>query len=190
MRTVWAVGAALAASVALSGCAALTSDGARPVDEDIAVLLEPQVSPSATGTTAPSQQVAVAWVRGRDLELAERLVPASTRQDELDAALLELVAGPDPLERDRGLTTLLPPDVVLVGDVKRARAVVDLTLTTPPGAGTLPLVVGQIAMTALSVSEVRSVVFTVDGVPTEVPLPRTGDLARVVTERDYRTVLR
>lgn len=190
MRQVrWWTVIVVAASV-LSGCAALTSDGPRPVDSDIAALLDPQLTPSVSGPAAPQQKVAVAWVKGGQLELRDRVVSARTRQDELDAALLELVAGPDPLEGDRGLTTLVPPDVVLLGDVKRARAAIELALVTPPGPGTLPLVVGQIALTALSVSGVRSVVFTVDGVVTEVPLPDSGGLTRVVTARDYRDVLR
>ncbi len=181
--------AALAVGLSLvTGCGVPAGDGPSPVDSDIAELLVPEPTPTATAT---SEQVklTVTWVRGDSLARAQRLGLADTRQDRLDVTLDELLRGPRPAEQIKGFTTLLPPDVQVAGDVKGRRALIELTVGTGLEPVGLPLAVGQIAVTALSVPRVRSVVFTVDGVPTPVPLPGSRGDTRVVRLSDYRTVL-
>jgi spore germination protein GerM len=174
-----------------AGCSVPAGDTPRPVDSDIAALLEPEIVPTPT-QTAGERLLTVTWVRGDTLVRVGRLGVADTRQDRLDVALAELLDGPLPLGQQKGLTTLLPPDVQVTGEIKRSRAVIALTVGTGLEPGGLPLAVGQVAVTALSVARVRTVVFTVDGVPTEVPLPDDDsgrDTARVVRLSDYRSVL-
>jgi spore germination protein GerM len=154
--------------------------------------LQPEQTPTPAETTK-QRLLTVTWVRGEKLVRAVRLGVAETRQQRLEAALDVLLSGPGPRERARGLTTLLPPDVVVRGEVKRARAVIAIELGAGLESGGLPLAVGQVAVTALAVPQVRSVVFTVDGAPTAVPVPsKRGsgrDTVRVVRASDYRSVL-
>lgn len=185
---------ALVTALVTAGCSVPAGDAPRPVDSDIAALLEPEITPTPTVTaTAGEQLLTVTWVRGDKLIRVGRLGVASTRQERLDAALAVLLDGPLPLGQQKGFTTLLPPDVQVAGEVKRVRAVIELTVGTGLEPGGLPLAVGQVAVTALSVARVRTVVFTVDGVPTAVPLPGDDgsgrDTARVVRLSDYRSVL-
>lgn len=184
----------LLAGLLAAACSVPVGDAPRPVDSDIAALLEPEITPTPTPTEATTERLlTVTWVRGDKLVRVGRLGMADSRQAELDAALAVLLAGPLDLGQQKGFTTLLPPDVQVTGEVKRQRAVIALTVGTGLEPGGLPLAVGQLAVTALSVAQVRKVVFTVDGVPTVVPLPGDDgsgrDTARVVRLSDYRSVL-
>jgi spore germination protein GerM len=188
------VGAALASvsTLVLTACGVPAGDGPQPVDTDIAQLLQPEATPSSTATTKP-RLLTVTWVRGDKLVRTARLGAAETRQERLDAAIHVLLDGPRPVDHTRGFTTLLPPDVQVTGDVKRGRVVIELTVPAGLEPGGLPLAVGQVAVTALAVPRVRTVVFTIDGETTAVPLPdRKGpgrNDARVVRASDYRSVL-
>jgi spore germination protein GerM len=191
-RVVTCAVAALLVAPTLAACGVPAGDGPQPVDSDIAELLQPEAKPTPTETTKP-RLLTVTWVRGEKLVRSARLGVAETRQERLDAALLGLLSGPRPREQTKGFTTLLPPDVVVGGEVKRGRAVISIELGAGLEPGGLPLAVGQVAVTALAVPRVRSVVFTVDGSPTAVPVPRTRgpgrDTVRVVRASDYRSVL-
>lgn len=179
-------------ALSLAACGVSAGDGPQPVDSDIADLLKPEVTPTPA-ETLKQRLLTVTWVRGEKLVRAVRLGAADTRQERLDAALDVLLSGPGAREQTKGLTTLLPPDVVVRNEVKRGRAVIALELGGGIEPGGLSLAVGQVAVTALAVPRVRSVVFTVDGAPTAVPVPRTRgpgkDTARVVRASDYRSVL-
>ena len=170
----------------------LRRGGPQPIDSDIAELLQPEETPTAP-ETAQQDLLTVTWVRGNKLVRAVRPGVAESRQQRLDAALAVLSSGPLPLEQKRGFTTLLPPDLVIDGDVKRGRVVVELEVGAGLEPTGLPLAVGQVAVTALAVPRIRSVVFTLDGTPTPVPVPSTRgtgrDTVRVVRASDYRTVL-
>lgn len=183
-----AVAALTAVLVALAGCGVPAADGPQPVESDIAALLQPEPSPTATETAEP-RLITVTWVRGDSLARAQRPGLADTRQQQLDVALDALLNGPRPAEQIKGSTTLLPPDLQLTGELRKRRAVIDLTVETGLEPVGLPLAVGQVAVTALSVPRVRSVVFSVDGVPTPVPVPDDRGDADVVRLSDYRSVL-
>ena len=190
MTRVWrAASAAAVVLLAASACAVPEGSEARPVDSDIADLLQPEETPTPIDT-APPQQVRVTWVRGEKLVPVERLVRAGSREDQLDAALFELAVGPGSAEQSRGLITLLPPDLVIDGTVRRSRAVLDLTVTTQTEQGGVPLAVGQLATTAMSVPGVTSVRFSVDGDRFDAPIPGGSRDKRVVTMKDYRGVIR
>ena len=174
--------------VLVAGCGVPASDGPKPVDSDIAQLLEPAPTPTPTVTTEP-RQITVTWVRGDSLARVQRVGSAETRQQFLDVALAMLLDGPRSAEQIKGSTTLLPPDLQLTGEVQKRRAVIELTVDTALEPVGLPLAVGQVAVTALAVPRVRSVVFSVDGVPTPVPLPNGRGDARIVRLSDYRGIL-
>lgn len=187
LSAVVAGGVVLIASLVV-GCGVPAADGPQPVDSDIAQLLEPEPSPAATETAAP-RAITVTWVRGDSLARSVRPGIAETRQEQLNVALDLLLSGPRPAEQIKGSTTLLPPDLLLSGELRKRRAVIELTVDTGLEPVGLPLAVGQVAVTALAVPRVQSVVFSVDGVPTPVPLPDGRGDARVVRLADYRDVL-
>ena len=187
-RRIVGLTAAVVALMLATACGVPPSDGARPVQSDIAGLLE-RDNGSPDATAIEDVRTPVVWVREDRLVPSVRFVPAGLPQEQLDAALAALLAGPKPEEQERGLATLLPPDLRIDAVVEGRRAVVDLGITTAPEAGRLPLAVGQVALTALGVPEVRSVTFLVDGDPTSVDLPG-GGTARVVRLSDYADVVR
>jgi hypothetical protein len=192
-RVVGAVGAAcvaaLLASGLVTGCAVPEGSEARPVDSGIAALLSPQATPSPT-EALPPRRVWVTWVKGNKLEQLGRFVPASTREELLDGAMLELRLGPRPTEQVEGFRSLLPVDLEIDGDLRRHVAAVDLVVTTQTQQSGVELAIGQIATTALSIQGVRSVVFSVNGEATRVPVPDRNRGVRVVRASNYRTLLR
>jgi hypothetical protein len=180
----------LATGLVLGGCSVPSGSEARPIDSDIAALLTPMATPTPE-RTASEKRTFVTWVRGEKLVQTERLIPAKTRQDRLDAALLELVVnGPRPAEQRRGLETKIPPGLSVDGTVRRARVMLDVPKGSQVEPGGVTLAVGQLATTALSIPGVRTVVFSIDGSPTEVSVPDARKPQRVLTMRDYRSVLR
>jgi hypothetical protein len=180
----------LATGLVLGGCSVPSGSEARPIDSDIAALLTPMATPTPE-RTASEKRTLVTWVRGEKLVQTERLIPAKTRQDRLDAALLELVVnGPRPAEQRRGLETKIPPGLSVDGTVRRARVMLDVPKGSQVEPGGVQLAVGQLATTALSIPGVRTVVFSIDGSPTEVSVPDARKPQRVLTMRDYRSVLR
>ena len=174
----------------LGGCAVSEGSKARPVDSDIAALLTPTDTPTPE-RTAREKPTPVTWVKGEKLVQTVRLIPAKTRQDRLDAALLELVVqGPRPAEQSRGLETKIPPGLSVDGTVHHARVMLDVPKGSQVEPGGVELAVGQLATTALSIPKVRTVVFSIDGTPTEVSVPDAKKPQRVLRMRDYRSVLR
>jgi hypothetical protein len=185
---VLSLGAALA--FGLSGCSTPGGSGPRPVDSDIAALLTPTATPTPQHT-AQAKPTLVTWVKGQKLVQTVRFIPAKTRQDRLEAALFELVVnGPRASEQRRGLETTIPPGLVIDGTVHRRRVTLDVPNNSQFESGGVELAVGQLATTALSIPNVRTVVFSVDGSPTDVSVPDAKKPQRVLTMRDYRTVLR
>jgi spore germination protein GerM len=181
----------LVAGGALEACSVQDGTEARPIDSDIAALLTPTATPTPERTTA-AKPTMVTWVKGEKLVQTVRFIPAKTRQDRLDAALLELVVnGPRPAEQRRGLETKIPPGLSVEGTVRGSRVKLDVPKGSQVEPGGVDLAVGQLATTALSIPKVRTVVFTIDGSRTEVPVPDPKQKPqRVLTMRDYRSVLR
>jgi spore germination protein GerM len=176
-------------ALTLGGCSVPDGSGARPIDSDIAALLTPSATPTPEVTARP-KTIRLTWVRGDHLVQRKRHIPAETRQDRLDVALNELVAqGPRQSELAHGLETKLPPALPVQGVVKGHRVVLDVPRDSQTEPGALVLAVGQLATTSLSVPRVRTVVFTVDGERTAVPVPN-GRPQRVLRMNDYRTVLK
>lgn len=173
----------------LGGCGLSDGSQPRPVDSDIAALLSPSASPTQEAG-APLTATQVTWVQGDRLVQRLRLLPADTRQEQLDGALNALVnGGLRPTEVAAGLESRLPPGLPVMGTVRGSRVALELTSESQTEPGGIELAVGQLATTALSIPGVRSVVFTVDGDRTAVPVP-DGRPRTVLRMSDYRSVLR
>jgi hypothetical protein len=118
-----------------------------------------------------------------------RLVAVDRAGGTADDALTSLTAGPTPLDREAGLTTALPAD--LVRDVGRQDPSV-VTVDVVPGFATLPtrdqlLAAAQLTWTATGVCCGDRVRVLLGGVP--VPLPTDTGLAdRPVGRDDYRSL--
>ena len=191
IRLVSALTLCLALCLALAGCTVSTDESdARPIDPDIAELLTPTPTPTPS-ESLPLIQALVTWLKRGEYVRTRRMVPAQSRQDELDHVLIELVvAGPDPTELQRGLETAIPPGLVVDGTVAGDRVVLDVPDDSQFEPGSVEAAVGQLAITALSLPGVVSVRFTIDGERTAVPVPDKRRPQRIVTLDDYRSVLR
>ncbi|PPK92869.1 sporulation and spore germination protein [Kineococcus xinjiangensis] len=101
--------------------------------------------------------------------------------------LARLSAGPDERERARGLASALEPGVELeVLGVDSGTATVEVPpFAQEPTADRLPLVVGQIVLTATSVPGVHTVRLRRDGEVLEVPVPGGARTSALLTAADY-----
>ena len=177
------------AAFAVTGCAVSEESQARPIDSDIAELLSPSATPTPEDS-APPRRTLVTWVEGSTYVRTVRTVPAQDRQQQLDLALVELVvAGPSPTELERGLESKLPPGLTVDGSGRGSRVVLDVPNDSQFEQGSVEEAVGQLAITALSLPNVSTVVFTIDGTRTAVPVPDQKKPQRVVTMSDYRSSL-
>jgi hypothetical protein len=89
----------------------------------------------------------------------------------IETQLRDLLAGPQPAERDDGLTSALPGTMAVTG-IRISRGRVDLEVENPPdGAGRSDQVLayGQIVCTLTTRPDVTGVAFTQDGRPVGVP---------------------
>ena len=180
-----------AMSLALAGCTVSTDQSdVRPIDSDIAELLTPSATP-VPSESAPLARTLVTWLKADEYVRTGRLVPAQSRQEQLDLVLVELVvAGPRTSELERGFESAIPPGLNVDGAIRGDRVVLDVPDDSQFEQGGVEEAVGQLAITALSLPRVVSVRFTIDGSRTAVPVPDDRRPQRLVTLADYRTVLR
>ena len=171
-----------------AGCGVPSSDGPEDVPSDLAAIGPSPGASSASPAVTATAHVGVTWIHGQRLTVIGRRVVASGRSERVNAALAALVGGPTRAERKAGLTTRVPPDAVLLAEISGRRAIVNLDLGSAPVSQSLA--VGQVALTALSVRGVHSVVFTVAGSAVPVPLPGGKESRGPVTARDYRSVVK
>lgn len=104
------------------------------------------------------------------------------------AVLQALLAGPTREERTRGVSTLIPSEVRLLGaDVADGAARVDLSgeFQEPAGPEEIVLRVAQVVWTLTSLPSVESVSFAIDGDPVAVTADDGAAVDRRVTREDY-----
>jgi len=180
--------AAVSLAVLLSACGVPSSDGAEPLPEDISVIGPALTSP--TPVESPTTLVEVAWVDTQDrLDLVVRPASAQTAQERLSSAIDALVAGPIDTELDAGLSTTISVDAELQAVLRGRRALIDIVDAGSSRPDPV-LPVAQVAVTALSVPGVRTVVFVSDGERTPVPIPADeGGVERPLTLRDFQALL-
>lgn len=173
---------------ALVGCGAPTSATVEPLKEVPYNLMSPATGATSPPTVEPEARPLVFLVRD------DVLVPVQAPDvsgDSLTATvtstLERLAKGPDEEARDQGLSSALGPDVgITVARIEGTRAVIDVQPGAQvPTAGRLPLAVGQIVLTVLSVPGVESVALTAGGEPIQAPLPGGELTDRPLVASDY-----
>ena len=179
----------LAATVCVAlltaGCGLGPTSEVRDIDP---LSLPPRLLATPAPTTAPADPVrsgvGVYFLRDTILRLSPRTVPAGSGRSALQDLLTSLAAGPDAADRERGLSTALPPTTRLTvtaldGDL----ATVDLSFgQVPPDQTTA---IAQIVLTATSLRGVSRLLLTIDGKPLQAPLASGAQTGRPLTRSDY-----
>ncbi|WP_158544543.1 GerMN domain-containing protein [Blastococcus sp. TBT05-19] len=170
----------LVAAGLVTGCGVAPQDAPEPVSTAAAPAVE-----TGNGGPPSGPRVQVFFVRGADLAPVARRTTAPDPVDALDL----LVEGPTRTEAADGIRTALAPEVVGVDEVlPDGTATVSLTrgFTGLTGGNQL-LAVAQVVWTLTEMPRVRSVRFTVEDQPVEVPTD-DGLTAQPVDRDDYRSV--
>ncbi len=188
----------LALTLALTGCGLPSSNDATEIDDqDVPFgLMAPsdQATPQGDTTSTPSQPdvPSVVWVIDASRLVAQResTAPGGSTEEQLTRVLDLLDDGPDQ-RGDGTLGTALAPDATLeLDELTGDDAVIEFDPGTPgTDAALLPLSIGQIVLSAVSVAGVSRVELRVDGEPMEVPLPGGALTSRPLVEADYRELL-
>jgi hypothetical protein len=133
--------------------------------------------------------VTVYLVRDGRLSPATRLV--SGELGSAEAAMRALLLGPSQTEREAGIGTAIPPATQLIAvEVTDQVALVDLSaeFQGPAEPPEVLLRVGQVVWTLVADPGIASVRFSIDGVPTSVPIADGTAPDRPVTASDYGSV--
>lgn len=175
----------------LAGCGVPTGGAAETIPaSDVPYGL---ASPAPTSPAPAGPVPVVAPGRVYLVDAADGLVPrprevdGATAEERLGALLDALAAGPTAEERDRQLSTALPPEVQLsVVELTGGTATVDITGAPEAPAGQASRrAVAQVVLSATSVPGIEAVVLTWDGERVEAPLPSGELTAEPLTRADY-----
>lgn len=179
----------------LAGCGVPTSGDPEtiPASEVPYGLASPTPSAHTAGPTdAALVAAAIYLVTPEDVLVATgREMAGGTTEEQLDALLGELAAGPTRQERAQELSTALPPEVELDAvDVSGSTATIDIAgpVDAPSGAESRRAV-GQIVLTATSLPGVRAVLLTRQGEPVDAPLPDGQLTSLPLSAADYEALL-
>jgi hypothetical protein len=188
MRCLVALAAGAVVAGALAGCGAPTSATVEPLTDVPYNLMSPAPGATSAPTADPETRPLVFLVR--DDVLVPVKAPEVTGDSvtaTVTATLARLAEGPGEEARDQGLSSALGPDVgIALKGMEGARAVIDVQPGAQvPTAGRLPLAVGQIVLTVLSVPGVESVALTAGGEPIQAPLPGGELTDRPLVASDY-----
>lgn len=148
--------------------------------------------PSSGPTETMMVATAIYLLTPEDVLVASgRETSTGSTEDQLDALLGELAAGPDAKERARELSTALPPEVELDAvDVSGGTVTIDIAGPVGAPSGTEGRrAVGQIVLTATSVPGVRAVLLTRQGERVDAPLPDGQLTSAPLTATDYEILL-
>lgn len=150
----------------------------------------PTPAPAPDGQEVTAPQVFLADSEGRLVPRALQ-VPVGSPERVVDAALVALAAGPTDTHRASGLSTALGPDVrVRLLDLADGTAQVSLDV---PGSGVsadrLPLAVGQVVLTAVSVQGIDRVLLVREGQLIGAPLPGGEQTTEPLVAADYASLL-
>lgn len=163
--------------------------------EDIDPLSLP---PRLLGTTSPTSAApandptsagsGVYFLRATTLRVSPRVLAAASGLPALQDLLDKLAAGPDAVDRRRGLSTALPPTTRLtVTSLEAGLATVDLNFgQVPPDQTTA---IAQIVLTATSLPDVRRLLLSINGQPLKAPLVSGAQTDRPLTRADYAALL-
>ncbi len=153
----------------------------------------------ATGSPTPTTTPGVVLVPGtiyladaqQKLVAVGVQVPNAQAFPMLQTLLNRLALGLSDRERNRGLVTDLSPGSTLVlRSITSGTATIELQPTQQdPSPNKLPVAVGQIVLTATSISGVDEVLFLRDGTPLPVPGPDGSTTATALGAADYAGLL-
>lgn len=151
-------------------------------DAPAGVLATPSGSPRPSG--ASDEQLT--FVQGVGLTTATR----ATTDIGPAAVLRDLLGGPLPAERERGLTTALPAGSGSLGGVRDGVAAVSLSgALLDAGRSDQVLALAQVVLTLDALPEVTGVRFLRDGAPLPVPRADGAIVAGPLTAADYQDLL-
>ncbi|MGL5859508.1 MAG: GerMN domain-containing protein [Angustibacter sp.] len=149
--------------------------------------------PGATGNGGGTEpgDAQLTWVNSDGLLAREAVTLSATGQAaQLTELLTLLSAGPAPQQRDLGLSSALGPGTELrVVEIDRRVAVLDLRIDSNPPANRLPVLVGQIVLTATTTPGIDLVRFVSDDRPRQVPLVGGELTTRELERTDYIRLL-
>jgi hypothetical protein len=157
------VAVVLALAFGLAACGDDSPTGPTPT-ETVTVTATPTPSDVPTDDPSAIMTVSLYFLRGEELGVAHRAVPASGTP--ATAAVEALLAGPDKREKAAGLGTAVPADTRLNGiDIDDRVARVDLSGTFQSGGGSAAMQarVAQVVYTLTQFATVDEVVFMIDG---------------------------
>jgi germination protein M len=123
----------------------------------------------ATTTTTDSMVVSVYFARDEKLAVAHRIVPKTTATGK--AAMLALLEGPTPDEKQVGMSSSIPAGTRFLGlDVQNGVATIDLSKEYESGGGSLSMAtrLAQVVYTLTQFASVTRVTFQLDGQPVNV----------------------
>lgn len=196
LRRGWAGATAGAtAALMLTSCGLPGGGSVRTIDDaSVPYRLLESGSPSAGPLQRegdPGRVPVVFWVNG------DRVVPEATGDScetpvevLVDRLLDTLAAGPSEGALADGRSSAVPVDVGLDAvAVVDGTVEVDIELDASISPERLPVAVGQLVLTVLSVPTVRSVVLVSEGKPIQVPLPGGALTDGPVTAEDYDDLL-
>lgn len=186
-----------AAALALTAACGVPADGTtRTVaDDDVPyrLLLDVPVSPTPSHSQSGAVTIPQVFLLDQDGQLIPQPLEVAngSAQEVGDAALRALATGPTETQRAGGLSSALGPDVQLrLLDLAGGTARVGLDVPdTGVSADRLPLAVGQIVLTAVSVQGVDRVLLVQDGQPVGAPLPGGEQTFEALVAADYAPLL-
>ncbi|MGI5242563.1 GerMN domain-containing protein [Dactylosporangium sp. CA-139066] len=167
-----------------AGCGVQTDPEPRPIEPSVTIgSYEGPMAPVSPGTAIERLYL----VQGNQLVAVDRrvdAVPSPERQ------LAELAAGPTPEERDRGLDSALVGTAFITGvQLHNGTAIVGLAGDSSIRNDEI-LAYGQIVCTLAARADVVAVRFTQEGRPMEVPRADGALTSQMLTDTDYRNLIR
>lgn len=179
-----------------AGCGVPTEATPRLIAESSApsVLLPPEpTDPHSTPSTPDARAPRLYFVDDHSrLVSISRATPTGTPRTALAALMRELGGGLTEDERDRGLSSALPPGMTLtVDDLHDGQATINLSgdVQGPSGDQTV-LAVAQVVLSATTVPTVTSVRLTRSGAPLEAPLVGGALTSDPLVRKNYQPLLR
>ena len=170
----------------IAGCGVGATSEVKEIDPlSLPPRLLATAAPTPTTTAEPVRSGSgVYFLRNTTLRLSPRTVTAEPGLPALQELLSSLAAGPDAADRDRGLSTALPPITRLtVTALENGLATVDLSFGQAPPDQTTAI--AQIVLTATSLPGVSRLLLTIDGEPLQAPLSSGAQTDRPLTRSDY-----
>jgi spore germination protein GerM len=175
----------------VAGCGVPTGGAAETIPASDVPYGLASAAPAPTSSATPDPVVEpgrVYLVDAADVLVPQpREVAGATARERLGVLLDELADGPTAAERDRQLSTALPPEVELsVVELGDGTATIDIGGATEAPAGRASRrAVAQVVLSATSIPGVEAVVLTWDGERVEAPLPSGELTAEPLTREDY-----